>query len=453
MPEKKDLTVENGAGNAPETGAGPSVAEDAGKEAFASPDKKTGADSAGNAQTGKQQAKGPATTPPGRKTRLIPRMFLVLVLCGLGAGAYYLYRYGTTLDNPILDNSIVDRLRGRQAEPAAAAKSLPQDAPAVTGPGDSQPVANAIDGRLEQENARLSAEVEILGTRLEDVQLQVNAQQARLQQLSVASREDWLLAEAEYLLRLANQRILTERQTANALSLMLAADAILRDIGDTDLFAVRKALAADITRVKMVGIVDREGIYVRLDGLIQAIPELRVPLRETADEETAAVETPGPGPWYQQLLANARAALVKMSGIVRVERVDVPVDPVMLPSEQQLLHLNLRMALEQAQLALMREEQKIFAASLARADGLVAGSFVNNPQADVFRAEVLALSREKITQPLPDLGAAINALQDYIRLWHGRYPSALSQGAADDGNDAEGQADAEAGADGSGDEQ
>lgn len=419
MPEKKDLTVENEVGKTPVTVADRGGAGGEGKDKAATPDKITGAGPAGNTRAGKQQAsKDPGTKALRRKGGFIRRVFVLLVLCGLGAVGYYLYRYGPP------ENSVVAGLWGGQDEPAPAAKTLPANAPAVTAREDILSTVNALDGRLEEHNARLSADIEALGSRLTELQLQVNSQRSRLQQLSTTSREDWLLAEAEYLLRLANQRILTERQTGNALSLMMAADAILRDLDDTDLFPVRKALAADITKVKMAGIVDREGIYLRLDGLIQAIPELRAPLRETAEEEIATVATQSTDPWYLKLLENARAALIKMSGIVRVERVDVPIAPVMLPSEQQLLHLNLRMALEQTQLALMREEEKIFAASLTRAEELVAGSFVKTRQAAMFREEIRGLSREKITQPLPELNTAVNALQDYIRLWHSRYPVA-----------------------------
>lgn len=281
-----------------------------------------------------------------------------------------------------------------------------------------------IDAALED----INASVEALSERVADNQLQLGAQQERLRQLATTSREDWLLSEAEYLLRLANQRILTERQTRNALALLLTVDDILKELDQPDLFAVRKSLARDITNLKLAGVTDREGIYLRLDALIGAIASLDAQQEEMPIEEPVVATDQ---PWYGRLTSNAWQALVKMSGIVRVERVDVALDPVLLPTEVELLRLNLRLALEQAQLALMREEQAIYDVSLQKAMTYVQESFGDAPEVAVFVEDLESLSAEKVTQPLPLLGDTIKALQTYIDRWHNRFdgPSAQSDSA------------------------
>src|SRR5690606_37845313 len=104
---------------------------------------------------------------------------------------------------------------------------------------------DALRAQIDSMQSRQDEVLENTQSRLAEVQLQLSHQAQRLRALSETTREDWLLAEAEYLLRLASQRILTERQTSNAITLMETADGILRDLDDSDLFAVRKALAAD----------------------------------------------------------------------------------------------------------------------------------------------------------------------------------------------------------------
>src|SRR5690606_5363670 len=113
--------------------------------------------------------------------------------------------------------------------------------PVNTAAGDTQADSIAsLRNEINSETERVAAKLQQLETQVSESQLRLNNHQERLQALSTTTREDWLLAEAEYLLRLANQRILTERQTANALSLMVTADDILKEIDDPDLFVVRK---------------------------------------------------------------------------------------------------------------------------------------------------------------------------------------------------------------------
>ncbi len=265
---------------------------------------------------------------------------------------------------------------------------------------------------------------ESLEGRVADLQSRLDSQAVRLEDLAATSRDDWLLAEAEYLLRLANQRLLTERQAANALALMERADRILRDIDDVDLFPVRKALAEDITALKMAGTVDREGLYLRIEALQAAVADLTLLFREPAEPEPAAAEpTPPEGPWYRRLWANAGEALADMGALVRIRRRDEPLEP--LPTFEQAMNLryNLRILLEQAQLALLRGEQQIYARSLARARQWLEEHFAASAATDTVLDELSKLRAQNIAPPLPAVSGSLHALQDYIELRHNRHRS------------------------------
>ena len=103
------------------------------------------------------------------------------------------------------------------------------------------------------------------------VQTQLDSQSQRLRSMTTTNREDWLLAEAEYLLRLANQRMQMERGTEGAIALVEAADLILKEIDHADLFGVREAIANDLLALKLAPSVDYSGIYLRLAALSQAL--------------------------------------------------------------------------------------------------------------------------------------------------------------------------------------
>lgn len=78
------------------------------------------------------------------------------------------------------------------------------------------------------------------------------------------SSQDWLMAEVEYLLRLANQRVLMERDTQGAAALLEAADAIVRDAKGIIALDLRAAIASDLAELAAVPSVDTDGLYLRL---------------------------------------------------------------------------------------------------------------------------------------------------------------------------------------------
>jgi uroporphyrin-3 C-methyltransferase len=343
---------------------------------------------------------------------------LLVVILALGVAAYALWpRYGERLLAVYSGNT------GPRAvsAPAPDGARPPVATPAMDGEQPA-PVEPALAEALEAETVARETLASALRGEMADLHLRLNSQQERLRQLSSTSREDWLLAEAEYLLRLASQRILTERQTANAAALLESADAILRDLDDPALFPVRKALADDITRLRMVEPVDRDGIYLRLGALVDAVDQLKSLLPEPPEAPPSAAAPPAESlPWHQRLLANARAALTRMVGLVRIERRDLPAEPMLTLEQEQALRHNLRLVLEQARLALLREEQTIYRASLDRAAAWVRAHFAQDAGATAFGTELAALAEQSVARELPSLDGSLRALRDYTRLWHNRH--------------------------------
>jgi len=385
--------------------------------------------------TGKPAAQAGARPRRGGKGKWIALLMLVV----LAAGGYFLWPlYG-------------DRVMALSGMVAGEGATRPQPPPAVSPPGDtgdeasggevageadSQAAENglaaapAIDELFgEERSARQDLEAE-LRDQMADLQLQLNSHADRLRQLSTTSRDDWLLAEAEYLLRLASQRLLTERQTANASALMESADVILRDMSDPALYPVRKALAEDITRVRMTEPVDREGIFLRIGALVDAVDTLDSLLPEPGAPVPVDVN-PEPASWYGRLLANVRQAAANMVGLVRVERRDVPLQPLLTLEQEQVLRYNLKVVLEQARLALLREEQTIYADSLGRASDWIGEHFEDSARTAAFVTELEQLATLDVSQDLPSVTPSLQALQAYIRLWHNRHDPGAPPGSAD----------------------
>lgn len=238
----------------------------------------------------------------------------------------------------------------------------------------------------------------------------------RVQALSNISRDDWKLTEVSYLLRMANQRILLEHETANALALAESANSVLSELDSADLFAVRKKLTEEIQALKMVTKVDREGIYLQLLALTQQIDNL--PLIEPLIEEDEDVlniqeETTATTIW-EKVTNFGKRTLHKLSRYVRVRDQGRRVDAILPPEDQMYLKQNLRLMLEQAQTGLLREEQHVYQASLDKAQNWIRDYYPLNEQAEIVLNDLDQLKKNIVQQALPNFSGSAALMKDHL---------------------------------------
>lgn len=270
---------------------------------------------------------------------------------------------------------------------------------------------------LSQSNSRLQSYEE----NIDSVNQRLDAHNDRLLSLSNTSREDWLLAEAEYLLRLANQRMLVDRNARSALGLLESADNILRELAMPDLFPIRKAVADDIGALKLAAVVDREGIYLKLMGLannLDRLPSLRKP-PEIELEQMQLSENAFDGETYWQKAKHfGESAVEYLGSYVRIQDRTEPVQPLLPPETDNYLHQNIRFSLEEAQLAMLREESSIYKASLEQAMQLLRRHYPESDQAAILMKEVNELMQMPVAAELPDISGSQERLHAYIERLH-----------------------------------
>ena len=266
--------------------------------------------------------------------------------------------------------------------------------------------SGAIRGELDGDIASLRSGLQAQEERLA-------LQQQRLSDLSVEDRKAWQIAEVQYLLRLANQRLIMTGDTMSAEALLRSADNILRELDDPNLHGLREAVAGDTAAVRAVPRLDMQGLYLRLEALIRqtdALVLFELPTRS----EAAAVEPAED--WQDRLSQGFDAAVAKLSEYVVVSRRDVPVETLMDPQYEGLVRQNMRMLLEQAQVAMLSGNELLYRQSLERAEGWVTQFFKADQQAAQAMTEELRLLRdERVTVVLPDLTASLNALSEAMK--------------------------------------
>lgn len=273
-------------------------------------------------------------------------------------------------------------------------------------------------GKLSETLGAKQDEIESLKNRVAVSEQRLAAQQKRILSMSTTSRDDWLLAEAEYLLKLANQRVLIERKADSASALFEEADAILRDLGDPDLFALREVIKQDLVSLKLAQTIDVEGIYLELSALASKVDQLPLVPEAFAFQAESNASNKDTNSDLGKDQSVFEKFLDSFSAHFRIiDHEDRPA-AILPPEETAYLHLNLRMLLEQAQLALLREQQNIYENSLAEALSWVKQYFPNSEAAHQYELALSDLKTKQVVNELPDVSQSLELLNAYISDLH-----------------------------------
>lgn len=304
---------------------------------------------------------------------------------------------------------------------AVLAESLQARLTAFEGQIDRQQQVTVRAGQQQ------SQAIKALQDQLYSLRLLTNRQAEQILTLGTATRGDWLLAEAAYLVRLANQRLQVERSVDNPLAILESVDGIFVQINDPELLAVRNALAVDIAALRMVEKVDPEGIYLELQAISAALETLSI-LEPHADPE--AVQLAQAGQDSEQPPSSLAETLQRFSdnfgNLIVLQRRQQPIEPLLNGAEQTMVRQNLYLLLEQAQSALLREEQRIYSSSLTKAEALLRRYFQLNSESEASIARLQILAKRSVNQTLPDISGSQNAIQTALNL---RSSSATDEGA------------------------
>ncbi|WP_330926730.1 uroporphyrinogen-III C-methyltransferase [Candidatus Sororendozoicomonas aggregata] len=258
---------------------------------------------------------------------------------------------------------------------------------------------------LEQQNERLLARVDQLSDQVRN--------------LEGTTMVDWHLAEVEYLLRLANQRLLMTSDFRGARQLLTSADEVLQSIDDFNLFNVRQILAEDIAALNAVPVFNQENVYMKIQALDAQIPLLQLlevdrfkPVLSKDTEAPAKVEATD-NHWKTTLKAIMLNAWEGFTGLFRFTTSrERPVDVLLTPEQDTIVRQNLRLLLEQSKLALLTRQSTIYKNALAQAKVWIKTYFArNNTTNQSFIRALQALAAVDIHPKLPRINRALSSLK------------------------------------------
>ncbi|MTI79016.1 MAG: hypothetical protein COB05_06650 [Marinobacter sp.] len=270
--------------------------------------------------------------------------------------------------------------------------------------------------RLQSLEEKLASQRELIATQ----QRQIDHNARELLEAGNRTRTDWLLAEAEYLLRIANQRLMIEKDIRGAMSALEAADEVLTESDDIGVYPVRQQLAREILALKGLTGVDRTGLYLTLEAAIDSIHQLtdQALISENAPGfvvSAAEGESAGTGEEPGAVVQAWNKVKATLMQVVVVRRMDEPVKPLLSPDQSAYARLNLQLMLEEAEMAVLRGNQPLYERALTKARTTIDDWYnASNPRVTALSETLAELAGKNVDPELPDISQSLDLLKERL---------------------------------------
>ncbi|GHD40614.1 uroporphyrin-3 C-methyltransferase [Marinobacter persicus] len=272
---------------------------------------------------------------------------------------------------------------------------------------------NEQGSRLQALEERLAEQRELIATQ----QRQIDHNARELLEAGNRTRTDWLLAEAEYLLRIGNQRLLIEKDIKGALSALQSADEVLAESDDVGVYPVRQQLAREIQSLKGIEGVDRTGLYLKLEAAIATVHDLtdQALIHDQAPALKLAESDEAPADGSNRLTRGWNRFVDTLKQVVVVRRMDEPVKPLLSPDQSAWARLNLQLMLEEAEMAVLRGNQPLYERALEKAITTVNDWYnSSNPEIRGLSSTLEELAGRNVDPELPDISKSLELLKERL---------------------------------------
>jgi uroporphyrin-3 C-methyltransferase len=266
----------------------------------------------------------------------------------------------------------------------------------------------SLAGQSRDELRDLVARIGQLEARMVETQNQRLALESLYRDFS-GSRDQWVLAEVEQALLIANQQLQLAGNVKAALTALETADARLARLDRPQLTALRRVISQDIERLRAAPYVDVVGMALRLDNVMTAVDALPLAMEERLLPPNDASASASGGFWAN-LWHETKQDLRRL---VRIQNAEKPVAPLLSPEQAFFLRENLKLRLLGARLALLARDETSFKTDLgAVSDWLQRYYDTGSKPVAAALSTVKQLAQSEVGIELPDISASLDAARN-----------------------------------------
>jgi len=247
-----------------------------------------------------------------------------------------------------------------------------------------------------------------------DSQQKITQLELAVNRLEQNKPSDWLIHEAEYLIRIAARTMWLERDTTAAINLLKDADARLAELNSPEFLPVRKLIHQDIEQLQLMPVLNTENVVLSLMGLNSQVPKLPLVMEQVATEDkTAALELSDNINDWQDNLAKTWRNFLDTFVVIHVR--DGSAKPLLSPQYQQNLKENLSLKLQHAQWAAREEKPAVFLQTLLEIQTWLTDYFdMKDTSNQLFFSSIEQLKTELISYDYPSSLSSLSAIRNLL---------------------------------------
>ncbi|SFP62454.1 uroporphyrinogen-III C-methyltransferase [Enterovibrio norvegicus] len=262
---------------------------------------------------------------------------------------------------------------------------------------------SALSDSEKQNQAALASAAQNTQVLIKQQDKTIVSLQSALADMKGRRPNDWLLAEAEYLVNQAGRQLWLVHDVLTATTLMENADQRIAELNDPSMTPIRQAMAKDIMQLKALKRIDRDGLVLRLNSLQQEVDTLPLAnaIMPQAEEVAPEKVSSDVSDWEQNLKASMNDFVGKF---ITYRKREGDVVPLLTPAQTFYLQENLKAKLDQAITAVYRENGRLYAESLSTAKAW-AERFYNQDakSTEAFITTLTHLSEQTISVNYPEV--------------------------------------------------
>ena len=256
-----------------------------------------------------------------------------------------------------------------------------------------------LEGVIKQQAAQL----EQANRQQTELAKQLDEVQQKVATISGSDAKTWLLAQSDFLVKLAGRKLWSDQDVTTAAALLKSADASLADMNDPSLITARRAITDDIASLSSVAQVDYDGIILKINQLSNQIDNLRL-----ADNDSDGSPMDSDSPELSSSISEWRVNLQKswqnfMDSFITIRRRDDTAVPLLAPNQDVYLRENIRSRLLVAAQAVPRHQEETYRQALDNVSTWVRAYYdTDDATTKAFLEEVDKLSQQSITMDVPE---------------------------------------------------
>ena len=226
---------------------------------------------------------------------------------------------------------------------------------------------------------------------------------------------DWLIHEAEYLIRVAARTMWLERDTRAAIGLLKEADTRLAQLNEPKFLSVRQRIHQDIEQLQLMPVLNTDKVMLSLMGLNRQLATLPLLLQQapSADNEEEALELSADINDWQENLAKTWRKFLETFVVIHVR--DGQAKPLLSPQHQQNLRENLSLQLQQAQWAARKEKSALYLEILTEIQTWLTQYFdMSEVSNQLFLSSIEQLKTQRISFDYPSDLSSLSAIRHIL---------------------------------------